>query len=60
MFSLKYLLEFGDVSHCLGYAALKDYFNNQPLKPNPTCHDSFCRKRQNEFKNGARHSVKKP
>ena len=54
---MKYLLEFGDVAHCLGYAALKDYFNNQPLKPNPCCLDSFCRKRQAEFKSGKRCSI---
>jgi len=55
--SLKYLLEFGDVALCLGYAALKDFFNNQPLKPNPCCNDSNCRKRQKEFQAGSRASV---
>ena len=42
---------------CLGYAALKDFFNNQPLKPNPCCNDSNCRKRQREFQDGSRASV---
>ena len=54
---MKYLLEFGDVALCLGYAALKDFFNNQPLKPNPCCNDSNCRKRQKEFQAGSRASV---
>lgn len=55
--SLKYLLEFGDVALCLGYAALKDFFNNIQLKPNPCCNDSNCRKRQKEFQAGSRSSV---
>lgn len=55
--SLKYLLEFGDVAYCLGYGALKDFFNNQILRPNPCCNDSFCRKRQAELQDGTRESV---
>ena len=55
--SLKYLLEFGQVAHCLGYGALNDYFNDQPLRPNPTCHDSFCRKLQVQFNANERESV---
>ena len=51
------MLEFGDVAYCLGYAALKDFFNNQPLRPNPCCNDSYCRKRQKELKEGTRDSV---
>ena len=57
--SLKYLLEFGRVAHCLGYGALNDYFNDQPLKPNPTCNDRWCLKRQCQFVNGERASVLK-
>ena len=55
--SLKYLLEFGQVAHCLGYGALNDYFHDQPLRPNPTCHDSFCRKLQVQFNANERESV---
>jgi ubiquitin-like modifier-activating enzyme 5 len=47
--ALKYLLKFGKVSHYLGYNALLDYFPTMCLKPNETCSDSFCVKRQKEF-----------
>merc|ERR1711892_311876 len=57
--SLKYLLEFGRVAHCLGYGALNDYFNHQPLKPNPTCNDKWCLKMQSQFANNERPSVLK-
>jgi ubiquitin-like modifier-activating enzyme 5 len=49
--SLKYLLEFGIVSHYLGYNAMQDYFPTMNLKPNVNCSDRFCRKRQEEFAN---------
>ncbi|XP_026492673.2 ubiquitin-like modifier-activating enzyme 5 [Vanessa tameamea] len=48
--TLKYLLNFGNVSHYLGYSALTDFFPTMALKPNPQCDDSFCRQRQTEFK----------
>ncbi|CAD0194496.1 unnamed protein product [Chrysodeixis includens] len=48
--TLKYLLEFGTVTHYLGYSALTDFFPTMGLKPNPQCDDSFCRSRQVEFK----------
>lgn len=47
--TLKYLLEFGNVTHYLGYSALTDFFPTMSMKPNPTCDDSFCRKCQEEF-----------
>lgn len=47
---LKYILGFGKVSHYLGYNAMLDHFPNFALKPNPTCDDSFCIKRQSEYK----------
>lgn len=46
---LKYLLKFGKVSHYLGYNALDDFFPRMELKPNPTCSDSWCLRRQKEF-----------
>lgn len=46
--TLKYLLGFGEVSYYLGYNALEDFFPKYAMKPNPTCDDSNCRKRQAE------------
>ncbi|CAF0727021.1 unnamed protein product [Brachionus calyciflorus] len=48
--ALKYLLNFGQVTKYLGYNALLDYFPTMSLKPNETCSDPFCVKRQQEFK----------
>jgi ubiquitin-like modifier-activating enzyme 5 len=47
---IRYLLNFGEVTKYLGYNALLDYFPTMSLKPNETCADQFCVKRQNEFK----------
>jgi ubiquitin-like modifier-activating enzyme 5 len=49
--TLKYLLKFGNVSNFLGYDALGDYFPTYNMAPNPECLNSFCRKRQEEWKN---------
>ena len=48
--ALKYLLKFGQVTKYLGYNALLDYFPTMTLLPNETCGDSFCVKRQKEYK----------
>lgn len=45
----RYLLNFGQVTKYLGYNALLDYFPTMTLKPNESCSDSFCVKRQKEF-----------
>lgn len=47
--TLKYLLDFGEVSDYLGYNALIDFFPKMSLKPNTQCDDRFCLERQNEF-----------
>lgn len=47
--TLKYLLNFGQVSNYLGYNAMIDFFPKMDLKPNPTCDDRFCVERQLEF-----------
>ena len=47
--TLKLLLEFGAVSRYLGYNAMQDYFPQMELKPNPTCKDSHCVRRQEEY-----------
>jgi ubiquitin-like modifier-activating enzyme 5 len=46
--TLKYLLQFGAVTPYLGYNALDDFFPTYPMRPNPECGDSFCRRRQQE------------
>ncbi|RNA34197.1 Ubiquitin-like modifier-activating enzyme 5 [Brachionus plicatilis] len=48
--ALKYLLNFGQVTRYLGYNAMLDYFPTMSLKPNENCSDSFCVKRQKEFR----------
>lgn len=40
--ALKALLGFGDVTQCLGYMSLSDYFPRQRLRPNPDCTQSAC------------------
>ncbi|VEN36520.1 unnamed protein product [Callosobruchus maculatus] len=47
--TLKYLLQFGQVTNYLGYSALTDFFPSMKLKPNPNCDDTNCRLRQKEF-----------
>lgn len=47
--TLKYLLDFGEVSNYLGYNALNDFFPRMTLKPNTQCDDRFCLQRQKEF-----------
>lgn len=47
--TLKYLLNFGEVSDYLGYNALIDFFPKMSLKPNTQCDERYCRQRQQEF-----------
>lgn len=47
--TLKYLLNFGEVSDYLGYNALLDFFPKMSLRPNPQCVEKLCRERQKEF-----------
>lgn len=49
MNTLKYLLNFGEVSHYVGYNALSDFFPRESIKPNPACDDSYCLTRQKEY-----------
>lgn len=53
--ALKFCLNFGEVSNYVGYNALKDFFPNYEMKPNPSCDDKNCCKRQQEFKQGLIH-----
>merc|ERR1712066_873812 len=48
--TLKYLLQFGEVSEYLGYNALLDFFPRMSLKPNPACEEGHCGERQKEFR----------
>ncbi|XP_023225783.1 ubiquitin-like modifier-activating enzyme 5 [Centruroides sculpturatus] len=48
--TLKYLLGFGNVTYYVGYNALQDFFPTMAMKPNPNCEDSYCRKKQEIFK----------
>eukprot|EP00871_Galdieria_phlegrea_P003033 jgi/Galph1/3730/GphlegSOOS_G2425.1 len=41
--SLKYLLDFGQVSSYIGYSAITDYFSAMAVKPNDSCSDPNCR-----------------
>ncbi|KAK6032039.1 ThiF family protein [Ostertagia ostertagi] len=47
--TLKYLLNFGEVSMYVGYNALVDFFPRQEMRPNDQCDDRFCRQRQKEY-----------
>ena len=49
VFLFRYLLKFGDVSHYLGYNAMKDFFPTMSIKPNKDCDDYHCRKQQKTF-----------
>lgn len=46
--TLKHLLQFGRVTHYLGYSALDDFFPTMRLRPNSQCVDMYCVRRQAE------------
>lgn len=45
----RYLLGFGEASFYVGYNALQDFFPKMQVKPNPSCDDRNCVKRQQEY-----------
>ena len=47
--TLKHLLNFGTVTHYLGYNAMQDFFPQMTLRPNPQCDDRKCQKWQTEY-----------
>ena len=47
--ALKYLLNFGEVSRYLGYNAMKDYFPQMDIQPNPGCSNNTCCKLQKKL-----------
>lgn len=57
--TLKYLLNFGEVSNYLGYNAMIDFFPRMDLRPNPTCDDHWCVKRQAKFQAKPKREVTK-
>ena len=40
--SLKFLLNFGSLSHCLTYNAQTDFFNSYKIAINPECKEPTC------------------
>lgn len=44
--TLKYLLQFGEVSEYVGYDAMRDHFPRVELKANPECRNALCGERQ--------------
>jgi ubiquitin-like modifier-activating enzyme 5 len=60
--TLKFLLDFGDLSLVLGYNAKKDFFQIYNIMPNPECKDKNCLKRQadkGKLEEGERFFVKR-
>ena len=47
--TLKYLLNFGQVTQYLGYSSLTDFFPTMQIKPNPGCVNELCGQRQQEW-----------
>lgn len=47
--TLKYLLQFGDVSDYLGYNAMNDFFPRMTMRPNVDCEEFHCRDKQKVF-----------
>ena len=48
--SLKFMLEFGEIAHYVGYAALTDFYPTMRLGANPECDNAACRACQKRFK----------
>ncbi|KAK9916755.1 hypothetical protein WJX75_006577 [Coccomyxa subellipsoidea] len=44
--TLKFLLDFGQVTRYLGYSSLTDFFPTMDIKPNPGCSNPLCPKLQ--------------
>merc|ERR1712141_540736 len=47
--TLKYLLQFGEVSDYLGYNAMNDFFPRMTMRPNVDCEEFHCRDKQKVF-----------
>lgn len=47
--TLKHLLEFGQVTRYLGYAALTDFFPQEAMMPNPECSNALCARLQTRY-----------
>jgi ubiquitin-like modifier-activating enzyme 5 len=47
--TLKYLLQFGEVSYYLGYNAMKNFFPSYRMNPNLECTSSWCQRRREEY-----------
>jgi ubiquitin-like modifier-activating enzyme 5 len=51
--ALKRLLDFGEVSHYLGYTSLKDYFPTMSIRPSAACVNKLCQQAQQRWAAGA-------
>lgn len=49
---LKFLLNFGSLSHCLSYNAQTDFFNSYKIAINPECKEPSCQENQAKKKKG--------
>lgn len=54
--TLKFLLEFEEITSYLQYNARTEFFTNSMMTPNPECTDKNCVKRQEERRKGERES----
>ena len=57
--TLKFLLNFGQVSDYLGYSAMTDFFPRMSMKANPDCDEYHCKKRQDQFRVAERERLAK-
>jgi ubiquitin-like modifier-activating enzyme 5 len=44
--TLKFLLNFGNLSYCLAYNAQTDFFNSYKISINPECKEPSCQQNQ--------------
>lgn len=46
--TLKFLLEFGELTYYQNYNSMKNFMSSMTLAPNPSCKDEWCVKRQSK------------
>lgn len=49
---LKFLLNFGTLSHCLSYNAQSDFFSSYKIAINPECKEPTCQQSQKKKREG--------
>lgn len=50
--TLKFLLNFGNLSYCLSYNAQTDFFNSYKIAINPECKEPSCQENQKSKRSG--------